>query len=103
VVAVRAKALGEPLGIGEIPARCRWIALRGRGDCGDQQQRTPDRDQGRVSVAYRGQVVGTDGGNLFGVSAFAANLKSAGQLVGGCSLQNRRGAERPWPSWPMSR
>ncbi len=76
VVAVRAKALGEALGIGEIPARCRWIALSGRGHCGDQQQGAPNRDEGGVSVARRGQVVGTDGSNLFGVSAFAASLQA---------------------------
>src|SRR4051812_50008932 len=50
VVAVRAKALGEALGVSEIPARCRWVALAGRGHCGDQQQGAPHRDQGRVLV-----------------------------------------------------
>src|SRR4051794_7365072 len=81
VVAVIAEALGEALGIGEIPARCRWVALSGRGHCGDQQQGAPYGDQGRVSVGRRGQVVGAEGSNLFGVSAFAASLPGAGQLV----------------------
>ena len=101
VVAVRAKTLGQVLGIGEIPARCGWVALSGRGDCGDQQQGPPHRDQRRVSVAHRGQMVGTDGSNLLGVSAFATSLQSAGQLVGGRPLQDRRGAEGPRRSRPV--
>ena len=87
VVAVRAKAHGEALGVSEIPAGGRFIILSGCGDRRDEQQGAPHRDNGRVSVAHRGQVIGTDDSNLFGVGPFATSLEGAGQLVGGRPLQ----------------
>ena len=46
-------------------------------------------------------MVGADGSDLFGVSAFATSLQSAGQLVGGGALQDRRGAEGPRRDRPV--